>query len=585
MLNEHAHRGVEDGPLADLAAGPSWTWVRRGVQAPRRVRHRGTVPRPAALTVSADRYETARTHPRAPRSPVLYPGTFASSAPNRAAIVDADTDAVTTYAELDERSARLASLLRGHGLQPGDHVAFLSTNAPEIFEIYWAAMRSGLYVTGVNSHLTAAEAAYIVGDCGASVLVVSGDLADLAVAVLDQCPAVTLALAFGGPVDGFDDYAAGLAAGSSERAESQPAGADMLYSSGTTGRPKGVLPPLPTYQVDEPGDMFAAVFGPLYGFSTDTVYYSAAPLYHAAPLRFGGIVHRFGGTVVLAHGFDPEQALAAIEEHRVTHSQWVPTMFVRMLKLPAETRARYDVSSLEVAVHAAAPCPVEVKQQMIDWWGPILHEYYSSTEANGITLIGPQDWLEHPGSVGRAGLGVIHVCDPAGEELPPGEIGVIWFERDTMPFSYHNDSDKTALAQHPDHPTWSAVGDIGYVDDEGYLYLTDRTSFMIISGGVNIYPQEAEDALVLHPAVQDVAVIGVPDDEMGEQVKAVVQPAEGITTGPELADELIAFVRERIAHYKAPRSVDFIEELPRTATGKLVKRVLAQQYRETSVPR
>jgi fatty-acyl-CoA synthase len=280
--------------------------------------------------------------------------------------------------------------------------------------------------------------------------------------------------------------------------------------------------------------------------------------------------------------FDAEQALGHIERYAVTHSQWVPTMFVRMLKLPDEVRQRYDVSSMRIAVHAAAPCPVEVKRQMMAWWGPILHEYYAATEAAGITLIGPHDWLDRPGSVGRAGLGILHVCDPDSpdqEELTVGETGLVYFERDVMPFEYHHDPEKTREAQHPHHDNWATTGDIGRLDEDGFLYLTDRRAFMIISGGANVYPQEVENALTLHPAIYDVAVIGVPDDDMGEVVKAVVVPAEGATPGPELERELIDHARDRIAHVKAPRSVDFVESLPRTPTGKLVKRKLLEKYR------
>ena len=510
----------------------------------------------------------------------MFPGTHARTTPDAPAVVVAETGAVTTYAELDERSTRLARFLREAGLGVGDHVAFLSDNRPEVFEVYWAALRSGLYVTGINSHLTPDEAAYIVADCGARALVASEAVADLAVGVAGRSPGLEQRLALG-DVPGFASYEAALASVSAEPLADQPCGADMLYSSGTTGRPKGVQPALPARQVDEPGDPTAAVFGPRYGFGPDTVYYSPAPVYHAAPLRFGAMVHRFGGTLVMAHAFDAATALADIERYRVTHSQWVPTMFVRMLKLPAEVRERADVSSLRVAVHAAAPCPVEVKRQMMAWWGPVLHEYYSSTEANGVTLIGPEEWLAHPGSVGRAGLGVIHVCDDEGRELPPGGIGTIWFERDEMPFAYHADPERTRAAQHPDHPTWSTVGDVGRVDEDGYLYLTDRKAFMIISGGTNIYPQEVEDCLTLHPSVLDVAVIGVPDVDMGEQVKAVVQLPPGVEGGPELERELVAFVRSRIAHYKAPRSVDFVDELPRSATGKLVKHRLRARYGTT----
>ncbi|MET0188313.1 MAG: acyl-CoA synthetase, partial [Pseudonocardia sediminis] len=436
------------------------------------------------------------------------------------------------------------------------------------------------YVTAVNHHLSADEAAYIVDDCGARAVVVSASKADLAVAVADVTPGVTLRLAFGGEVPGHLDLATELARHPAQAPEDQPRGGDMLYSSGTTGRPKGIRPPLPERQVHEPGDPYVAVFGAMYGFGADTVYLSPAPLYHAAPLRFGGVVQALGGTVVVMGRFDAEGALATIERFRVTHSQWVPTMFVRMLKLPDDVRARYDVSSLRVAVHAAAPCPVEVKQAMIDWWGPVLYEYYSSTEGNGITFIDSEQWLARPGSVGRGGvLGDVRICDDDGKVQPPGEVGTVYFERDELPFVYHNDPEKTAQAQHPEHPAWTTTGDLGYVDDDGFLFLTDRKSFMIISGGVNIYPQEIENVLTLHPSVHDVAVIGVPDPEMGESVKAVVQVAPGVDPGPGLAEALIAYVRERIAGYKTPRSVDFVDELPRTPTGKLVKRELRDRYR------
>jgi acyl-CoA synthetase (AMP-forming)/AMP-acid ligase II len=301
-------------------------------------------------------------------------------------------------------------------------------------------------------------------------------------------------------------------------------------------------------------------------------------MYHAAPLRFSSFIHSLGGTVVMARQFDAAAALDAIERYRITHSQWVPTMFVRMLKLPEAVRAGTDVSSMRVAVHAAAPCPVAVKRAMMQWWGPILYEYYSSTEGNGVSFISPQEWLAKPGSVGTAGLGTIRVCDEQGRELPIGQTGVVYFERDIVAFSYHNDDDRTVAAQHPDHPLWTTTGDIGHIDDDGYLFLTDRQAFTIISGGVNIYPQEIEDCLTMHPSVLDVAVIGIPDEEMGEQVCAVVQPAPGVEPGPELAAELRDFVRGRIAHYKTPRVVDFVDVLPRSAAGKLVKRVLKERY-------
>lgn len=508
----------------------------------------------------------------------MYPGTFAQKTPDKQAIVMADTGDSLTYGELEERSVRLAHVFHDAGLRRGGHVALLATNAPDVFVTYWASVRSGLYVTAVNHHLSADEAAYIVDDCGAEVLIVSADRAELARAVADRTPKVTRRLAWGGAVEGFESYDDAVAAASPEPFADQPAGVDMLYSSGTTGRPKGILPALPERQVHEPGEPFLAVFGPLFGFDEHTVYYSPAPTYHAAPLRFGAMVLATGGTLVMTMGFDAEEALGVIHRFGVTHSQWVPTMFVRMLKLGDETLREFDVSSIEVAIHAAAPCPVDVKAKMMDWWGPVLWEYFSSTEANGITLVSPQEWQERPGTVGQSKLGVIHICDDEGAELETGTVGTIYFERPQRPFQYHNDEEKTQEAQHPRHENWTTTGDMGYVDDAGYLYLTDRKAFMIISGGVNIYPQEIENALTLHPAVHDVAVIGVPDEEMGEQVKAVVQPAAGVEAGDDLAAELIEHAKSTIARYKAPRTVDFAEELPRSATGKLVKGELRRKY-------
>ncbi|MFC4948872.1 acyl-CoA synthetase [Pseudonocardia sp. GCM10023141] len=521
----------------------------------------------------------------------MYPGTFAALTPDKPAVVMADSGAVLTYAELEERSIRLSRALHDAGLRPGDAVALLSENSLRYYEVFWAAMRSGLYITAINQHLTAAEVAYIVGDCGARALVVSAALSDVATAIVALTPGVEVRLAVGGSavggsavgggIEGHDDYDAALAAASAEPLPHQPRGRDMLYSSGTTGLPKGVRAPLPVQQVQEGGDPLLGIFGPLYGFDADTVYLSPAPLYHAAPLRFGGMIHQVGGTVVVMPKFEPRAALAAIERFGVTHSQWVPTMFVRMLKLPAAERARHDLSTHRVAVHAAAPCPVEVKQAMIAWWGPILQEYYAATEAIGITVIDSETWLQRPGSVGRSLLGVLHICGDDGRELPVGEVGLIYFEREVLPFAYHNDPAKTAQAQHPEHPGWGTTGDVGYLDEDGFLFLTDRKAFMIISGGVNIYPQEVENVLTLHPAVFDLAVIGVPDDEMGELVKAVVQPADGAVPGPELERELLAFLAGRIARFKMPRTIDFVTELPRTATGKLQKHRIRENHMST----
>ncbi len=507
----------------------------------------------------------------------MYPGFHALLAPERAAIIVAETGETMTYHRLDDESAALARVLHDAGLRHGDVVALLSDNAPEALVVLWATQRSGLYVTAINHHLTAAEAGYIIRDSGARALIASAGLRQLAGAVIADGDCPPLRIAFGGAINGFTDYHVELAA-AGPRLTEQPCGAVMLYSSGTTGFPKGIRPDLPERSVDQPGDPVVAIASGLFGITSDDVYLSSAPIYHAAPLRWCGMVHALGGTVVLANRFDAEDTLRYIERHRVTATQMVPTMFVRMLKLDVQTRTRYYLSSLRVVIHAAAPCPVDVKQAMISWLGPIIYEYYSSTEVHGMTAIGTEQWLTHRGSVGRSVLGELHICDDAGDEVPVGTIGTVYFERDRPPFRYHNAPDKTVEAQHPQHPLWTTVGDLGYVDDEGYLYLADRKSFMIISGGVNIYPQEVENALTMHPAVHDVAVIGVPDAEMGEQVKAVVQLLEGVEPSEGLAQELIDYTRSCIAHYKAPRTVDFVDELPRTPTGKLVKGKLRERY-------
>jgi long-chain acyl-CoA synthetase len=507
----------------------------------------------------------------------MHPGAHAQTTPDKPAVIMARTGQVLTYRALDERSSRLAQLWWAAGLRPGDHVAIFADNVPEFFEVTWAAFRSGLYLTTVNRYLQTDEAAYIVNDCEAKALVVTTYVADVAGGLPELIPDCPVRLVVGGPLAGFDEYDPALAAHPAEPLAVQPRGDLMLYSSGTTGRPKGIKRPLSGRLVDDPANL-NPILGPLYGVTPDTVYLSPAPLYHSAPLGFCAGVQTVGGTVVVMEKFDPAEALALIERYRVTHSQWVPTMFSRMLKLPDDLRHAHDLRSHVCAIHAAAPCPVEVKRQMIDWWGPILFEYYAGTEANGYTYVNSQDWLAHPGTVGRPILGIVHVCDETGVELPTGEAGTVYFERETMPFEYHNAPDKTRSSQHPEHANWSTLGDVGYVDGEGFLYLTDRKAFMIIAGGVNIYPQEIEDCLVLHPKVADVAVFGVPNEDLGEEVKAVVQPAEGVEGSEDFARELIAYAREHIAHFKVPRSVDFVAELPRLPTGKLYKRLLRDAY-------
>jgi fatty-acyl-CoA synthase len=507
----------------------------------------------------------------------MYPGIWARKKPDALAVVMAGSGQTRTWRELDDRSNQLAQLFWAAGLRPQDHVALFTDNRPEFYDVAWAAMRSGLYLTTVNRYLTAEEAAYIVNDCGASALVVSDALAGVAeelLGLLERCP---LRLAMGAGVPGYDNLEAAMATHPAQQLEQELRGDFMLYSSGTTGRPKGIKRPMTGEAVDSPTAL-SMLLSLVWGFDDTTVYLSPAPLYHSAPLGFTLSAQQLGGTAVVMEKFDPDAALGAIERLRITHSQWVPTMFTRMLKQPVELRTRYDLSSQRVAIHAAAPCPVEVKRQMIEWWGPIIHEYYGGTELNGLTVVNTEEWLAHPGTVGKPVLGTIHICDDDGAELPVGEPGLIYFEQPVMPFEYHHDPDKTRKAQHPTHPTWSKLGDVGFLDDDGYLHLTDRKDFMIISGGVNIYPQEIEDALVLHPMVADVAVFGIPDHEMGEQVKAVVQLQPGHEPSPEAARELLAYAREHLAHYKCPQSVDFVEELPRLPTGKLYKRILRDAY-------
>ncbi|MBW2394437.1 MAG: AMP-binding protein [Deltaproteobacteria bacterium] len=511
----------------------------------------------------------------------MYPGYHAKTRPEKAAAIHARTGEVLTYAELDARSNQLAQLFWAEGLRRGDHVAVFLENHLRYFEVFWATFRSGLYLTTVNRYLTSPEAGYIVDDCGAQVLVSSRALHEVAAEIPGHAPGCRRFLVVDGApegaTDGFEAYESAIGEFPAEPLEEEPLGEFMLYSSGTTGRPKGITRPLPNRPVSR-GLAMNSVLKTLFHFDEESVYLSPAPMYHSAPIGFCSSVQSLGGTVVLMDRFDPIEALQAMEKHAVTHTQWVPTMFTRMLKLREEERAGFDHSAHRVAIHAAAPCPRKVKEEMFAWWGPILHEYYGGTELNGLTYIGPEGWLAHPGTVGRAVMGTLRICDESGDELPVGEPGIVYFERDKAPFEYHNDAEKTRSAQHPKHPGWTALGDIGYVDDDGFLFLTDRASFMIISGGVNIYPQEIENELIMHPKVEDVAVVGVPHPEFGEEVKAVVQLVAGIDPDEALVEELMAFARERLAAYKCPRSIDFEAALPRLPTGKLYKRILKDRY-------
>ncbi|MGE0387243.1 MAG: acyl-CoA synthetase [Gammaproteobacteria bacterium] len=505
---------------------------------------------------------------------ILHLGIQATRQPDRPALVMAGSGRTLTFAELNARSNRLAQFMYAHGLRFGQNVAFMLENCPEVHELGWAAQRSGLYYTPVNHRLTAEEAAYVINDCGARVLLTSARLGPLAEQLRPLIPKVEQALMVGGALPGYVDYESAIAAHSPEPLAEELDGGPMFYSSGTTGRPKGIKVPLPRMPFGG-RDMLGHMIRDRLGVRAGSVYLTPAPLYHSAPIAWSMFAERLGATSLIMEKFDPLECLALIEKHRVTHAQFVPTMFVRMLKLTDAERARYDLSSLQGIVHAAAPCPVDVKRRMIEWWGPIVHEYYSSSEGCGSTWVLPEEWLKWPGTVGRSITGMPHITDENGNELPVGQAGTIWYEG-AYEFSYHNDGGKTAESTHP--RGWRTVGDIGYLNEDGLLFLTDRKAHMIISGGVNIYPQEAENVLTLHEAVVDVAVIGVPNPEMGEEVKAVIQLVDPARASPELAQSLIAYCRERLAHYKCPRTVDFVEQLPREPTGKLLKRVLKDRY-------
>jgi long-chain acyl-CoA synthetase len=507
----------------------------------------------------------------------MYPGQHAQARPGQPAVVMAGSGESVSYRELEARSNRLAHLLRAAGLRRLDHYAVFMENHPRFVECCAAGERSGLYYTCINSFLTAPELAYIVNNSLSKVLITSQAKREIALAALTDCPRVELCLVVDGPgeatrVRNLDEATADSPA---TPLPDESLGAAMLYSSGTTGRPKGVLRPLPDQPPAVPLSALAARLN-VWRFREGQIYLSPAPLYHSAPLAGVGGTIRRGGTAIVMERFDPERFLALVERYRVTHTQLVPTMFSRMLKLPEAVRRRYDLTSLEVAIHAAAPCPIPVKQAMIDWWGPIILEYYSATEAMGMTVCDSAEWLAHPGTVGRSVFGELLVLDEAMRQVPPGTTGKLWFKT-ASPFEYFNDPARTAEVNSPDG-AMSTLGDIGYVDEDGFVYLTDRASFMIISGGVNIYPQECENLLVTHPKVADAAVFGAPNEEMGEEVKAVVQLAPGFEPGPAIEAELIAFCRANLAHHKCPRSIDFEAALPRLPTGKLYKASLRERY-------
>jgi long-chain acyl-CoA synthetase len=507
----------------------------------------------------------------------MYPGNGAAKNPQRPAFIMAKTGETVSYAELDARSNRLAHLFRARGLKRLDHYAIFMENNARYLETCSAGARAGLYYTCVNSFLTPEELTYIVNNSESKIIITSEAKRTVAMAALPHCPKVELCLIADGAGDGgrVQNLDAATAAFPAAPIADEALGTAMLYSSGTTGRPKGILRPLPEQPPSQPLPLYGFL-DKLWQYRDGMIYLSPAPLYHSAPQAAVSLSIDRGGTVIIMETFDAERYLLLVETYKVTHSQLVPTMFSRMLKLPEEVRRRYDLSSLEIAVHAAAPCPVQVKEQMIAWWGPIIFEYYGMTEGLGFSACNSTEWLAHKGTVGKMMLGELHVLDADMKPCPTGTPGTLWFKTASA-FEYFNDPEATAKARSRDG-SMSTVGDVGYVDDDGFLYLTDRATFMIISGGVNIYPQECENLLITHPKVADAAVFGVPNEDLGEEVKAAVQLMPGTAPGEDIAEELLAFCAQHLARQKCPRSIDFEAELPRLPTGKLYKRLLRDRY-------
>ena len=506
---------------------------------------------------------------------------WAESQPDRLAYYFPQTGDGLSYAELDARSEAIACWMAASGLLPGDGVVLLMDNCPRLFEITWAAKRAGVYFTPISRHLKVGEIAYILDNSGARYLISSPAYTALAATALDSLDGATLTH-FGidsNGIDGVIDFdTAVTTCDARPDLSARPIGRELLYSSGTTGVPKGVCKPMwPAHYRDEVEPDVAA-WQRLFDVDDNTVYLSTGPLYHAAPLAYSMRTVSCGGRCIVLGRFAAEDALAAIEAHRVTHSQWVPTMFVRLLDLPEAMRARYDLSSQQRAIHAAAPCPIHIKTQMIDWWGPIVWEYYAGSEGIGQTLIGPEQWQDRKGSVGPAVIGELHILDDDGNALPAGEVGTIYFANGPR-FEYRNDPEKTASVYRADG--MATLGDLGYIDAEGFLFLSDRRADLIISGGVNIYPKEIEDVLQRHPAVADCAVIGVADPEYGESVMACVLPAADAEASDAMAARLIDFCREHLSHIKCPKRVVFLAESPRTETGKIPRRLLKARYRDT----
>ncbi|MFC0431891.1 acyl-CoA synthetase [Kutzneria buriramensis] len=498
---------------------------------------------------------------------------IAAAEPGLTAVVDPDGGEVS-YGSLAAAADRYGRGLQAMGLRPGDSIVVLLPNGSDLLAMYFAAMQTGLYIVPVNWHLIGPEVAYLVADSGAKAFVASERFAETAIVAGESLPPEARFAV--GTIGGFRPLAELGADEPVGRPDIRTSGAPMLYTSGTTGRPKGVRRALTGADPDDvpaAGVWFFGIFDlkPFDGH----VHLCGSPLYHTAVLNFVALSIQFGHTTVLMDRWDAEEMLRLIEKHRVTHSHMVPTQFRRLLALPEEVRARYDVSSLRVAIHGAAPCPLEVKRRMIDWWGPVVTEYYAATEGGG-TVITATDWLRKPGSVGLPWPGsVVKVLGDDGAELPPGEVGTVYMRMGASTFEYYKDKAKTDAGRVRDLFT---LGDVGYLDEDGYLFLCDRKADMIISGGVNVYPAEIEGELACHPSVADVAVFGIPHSDWGEEIKAVVQPVDGLEGTPELTEELLAFAASRLAKFKLPRSIDYVAELPRDPNGKLYKRRLRDPY-------
>lgn len=514
--------------------------------------------------------------------PGHHPSFHARTQPDHLALVIADTGEKLTYRQLDEGSNRFAQMLRSRGLKPGDRIGVMMRNCPEFAIVYWGATRCGCFITLISTHLKPAEASYILKDSGSKLLVLSASLGETPLALAAEranlIPDVQ-AIYYAGdePIAGAEPLSDALEAMPAEPVPDEISGFHMIYSSGTTGRPKGIVLPFKSGPIDEFNVLEGAPS--MYEACQPLVAWNAGPMYHGAPLSTMVMSHRLGGTFVTLRKFDALGTLSAIQDWKVNNAQFVPTMFVRMLALPDDVRLQFDMSSLKMVIHAAAPCPVEIKRRMIEWLGPVIYEYYGSTEGIGATAITSEEWLKRPGSVGKSSLGPLHICDDDGNELPAGQSGLIYFEAPAgRRIKYLNDDKKTKGASHPDHEGWLTVGDIGRLDDDGYLFLTDRKDFMIISGGVNIYPQAIEDCLIVHPKVLDVAVIGVANPEYGEEVKAIVQPKVWSDAGPHLEAELRDWCSTRISKVTMPRSYEFVEDLPRIPSGKLAKHELRKIY-------